>query len=141
MTQEEKQLLFIDICARLPYGVMIKDTYSGHYGKLMEIGNTFAYFVSELNSNTLDVQLCHVKPYLRPMPSMIEGEREDFTHIGGPIIYDENSNLIIGFENNTFEQFVLLENWLNAHHFDYRGLIDKGLALEAKEGMYKNKNE
>jgi hypothetical protein len=30
-----------------------------------------------------------------------------------------------------------LGDWLNAHHFDYRGLIEKGLALEAPEGMYK----
>jgi hypothetical protein len=29
-------------------------------------------------------------------------------------------------------------DWLNAHHFDYRGLIEKGLALEAPEDMYKN---
>ena len=28
-------------------------------------------------------------------------------------------------------------DWLNAHHFDYRGLIDKGLAFEAPEEMYK----
>jgi hypothetical protein len=27
-------------------------------------------------------------------------------------------------------------DWLNAHHFDYRGLIEKGLAIEAPEGMY-----
>lgn len=127
MTQEEKQLLLTDICARLPYGVK---TSNGH-GILELSPRTDVIYI---------VDNGHI-PYLRPMPSMIEGEREDSTHIGGPIIYDENSNLIIGFENNTFEQFVLLENWLNAHHFDYRGLIDKGLALEAKEGMYKNKNE
>lgn len=28
-------------------------------------------------------------------------------------------------------------DWLLAHHFDYRGLIPMGLALEATEGMYK----
>ena len=30
-----------------------------------------------------------------------------------------------------------LLDWLNAHHFDYRNLIGKGLALRAPEGMYK----
>jgi hypothetical protein len=35
---------------------------------------------------------------------------------------------------------VKLIDWLNAHHFDYRGLIDKGLAIEAPEGMYNLKN-
>jgi hypothetical protein len=67
---------------------------------------------------------------------MTEEEIEDYKHIFGPIIYDEDSNLIIGFECNTFEQFVLLENWLNTSHFDYRGLIEKGLAIEAPERMY-----
>ena len=73
------------------------------------------------------------------MSSMTEEERSDlFMHVlDGPIIYDENENIIVGFECNTFEQFASLENWLNSHHFDYRGLIEKGLALEAPEGMYK----
>ena len=120
MNTEEKQLLLIDLCARLPYGVMIKDTYSGHYGRLVEIGNRFAYFISKLNSNTLDAQLYYAKPYLRPMSSMTEEEKEE---------YDKTFDWDYSVQGTPFD-------WLNKHHFDYRGLIEKGLALEAKEGMY-----
>ena len=41
----------------------------------------------------------------------------------------------------THHKMVKLIDWLNAHHFDYRGLIDKGLAIEAPEGMYKIKEK
>ena len=131
MTKEEEQLLLIDLCARLPYGVKcnvgnITVTLEG----ITEDGEAFA------DGSYFDAY--DMKPYLRSMSSMTEEEREEYIHIlEGPIIYDENSNLIIGFECNTFEQFVLLENWLNSHHFDFRDLIQKGLALEAPEGMYK----
>ena len=129
MTQEDKQLLLKELCARLPYNVVVRCTDSDTDYKcflttdiLHEIQNGYEYY--------------DYKPYLRPLSSITEEEKEDYKHIVGPIIYDEYSNLIIGFECNTFEQFVLFENWLNTHHFDYRGLIEKGLALEAYEGMY-----
>ena len=125
MTQEEKELLLKDICARLPYRVMIKDTYSGHYGRLVEIGKTFAYFISELNGNTLDVQLYYIKPYLRPMSSMTDEERYEWMEIT-----HAQEWLIIGNLDKATD-------WLNENKFDYRGLIPMGLALKAKEGMYK----
>ncbi len=55
-------------------------------------------------------------PYLRPMSSMTREERAFYFAI------DESSATCI--------------DWLNARHFDYRGLIEKGLALEAPEEMY-----
>ena len=61
-------------------------------------------------------------PYLRPMSSMTEEERKEYQAFFN---YD-------GVEYP--EEYI---DWLNAHHFDYRGLIEKGLALEAPEGMYK----
>ncbi len=62
------------------------------------------------------------KPYLRPMHSMTEDEEKQFQDI------------------NLYELPYMVEglDWLNAHHFDYRGLIEKGLVLEAQQGMYKN---
>ena len=147
MNTEEKQLLLIDLCARLPYGVMIKDTYSGHYGRLVEIGNRFAYFISKLNSNTLDAQLYYAKPYLRPMSSMTEEERREFSiFIGKTEVYvqqirldaDSMINPIIGgYKCVYWGLFDKCIDWLNKKMFDYRGLIPMGLALEAPEGMYK----
>ena len=58
---------------------------------------------------------------------MTEEEKKEYWQIRCPQ-YDENDNII-----NTDAKIV---DWLNKHHFDYRGLIEKGLALVALEGMY-----
>ena len=76
-----------------------------------------------------------VRPYLRPMSSMIKEERMEYNKFN-----DFGSANLRRYE---YEDFILYIpaferiDWLNAHHFDYRGLIEKGLALEAPEGMYK----
>ena len=110
MTQEEKQLLLKDLCSRLPYGVKFQGEDSNVY--TLDAANYFA----------LQVEDVVFKPYLRPMSSMTEEERQDFAH------YVAHGN------NSVALDFV---DWCNAHHFDHRGLIGKGLALEAPEGMYK----
>lgn len=118
MTQENKQLLFVDLCARLPYHVRLK--------VWLKDGTTEEGFL-DLKHNYADVlrdafyynKIKDIKPYLRPMSSMSETEREEYSLV----LCDELSV-------NRFD-------WLNAHHFDYRGLIEKGLALVAPKGMYK----
>ena len=120
MTQEDKELLLADLCARLPYGVCVHIRYKEGepcYGKLTP--KDIQWFI--------DSNIEVIKPYLRPMSSMTEEEEEEYWQIRCPQ-YDENGNII----NTDAELF----DWLNAHHFDYRGLIDKGLALEAPKGMY-----
>ena len=132
MTPEEKELLFKDLCGRLPYGVKVK--YPGN--ETMEIrgidspSRTFS-LVKWGEWNYTAVPICEAvwdgegaqefKPYLRPMSSMTEEERAKKDELFGSYILDNNPAYI---------------DWLNAHHFDYRGLIEKGLALEAPEGMY-----
>ena len=125
MTQQDKDLLLHDLSARLPYGVKCQ-TKNG-IGTLISIecsfGENLVYVdfdrseAEEYDLNDGDT----VKPYLRPMSSMTEVERQEY----GLVLCDELST-------NQYD-------WLNSHHFDYRGLVEKGLALEAKEGMY-NKN-
>ena len=118
MTQEEKQLLLKDLCARLPYGVRARfcDGVKEETDDVWDID----MFSGAINA---DYIIDDVKPYLRPMSSMTEEERQDFAH------YVAHGN------NSVALDFV---DWCNAHHFDHRGLIGKGLALEAPEGMYKN---
>ena len=115
MTQEEKELVIKDLCGRLSYRLIIKcnDGFRQSKEKLVsiDVGNELIDY---------DWRLTDIKPYLRPMSSMTEEERQEY----GLVLCDELS----------INQF----DWLNAHHFDYRGLIPKGLALEAKEGMYNN---
>ena len=71
-----------------------------------------------------------IKPYLRPMSSMTEEEINEFILISDTVFWlgEKRSTCILSLEQM---------DWLNAHHFDYRRLIEKGLALEAPEGMYK----
>ena len=128
MTQEEKQTLIKDLSMRLPYGV--HGEYSWKCGKPYKrelTGNLMAELILSFNSSG-DSEF---KPYLRPMSSMTEGEILEFIRIG-------DSFLRIGEKKLTCILSLKQMDWLNAHHFDYRGLIEKGLALEAPKGMYKN---
>jgi hypothetical protein len=114
MTQEEKQLLLKDLCARLPYGVMMKVSHLSHPIALDE----FILFTIK-TSNKEGIQ---GTPYLRPLSSMTMEEQREYIPVGRGMSPDNPS---------------VLADWLNAHHFDYRGLIPMGLALEAPKDMYK----
>lgn len=139
MTQE-KQLLLKDLCSRLPYGVKVQTKAFGGStteGILWSIEynetGTFIFHKDSLLGYNINEDI--IKPYLRPMSSMTDEEIEYYK-----IFIDEFSI------DNRYPQFTakyvnkkLVDefiDWLNEHHFDYRFLIDKGLALEAPEGMY-----
>lgn len=135
MIREKRRLLLKDLFARVPYGVICQFIWSFSN----ETTNEEDVIANEddnircIDIHTKEIQadyygewvdLEHCKPYLRPMSSMTEEERNewmDITHA--------QEWLIIGNLDKATD-------WLNAHHFDYRGLIDRGLALEAKDGMY-----
>ena len=141
MTQKEKQLLLQDLCARLLYGVICHYNCMAEYDTMViqkancinklegiiPFNGQIGYMVGGDKVNALSGD---IKPYLRPMSSMTEEERKDMGKIvttvyGGTVVDDDFVNVI---------KYI---DWLNEHHFDYRGLIEKGLALEAPEGMYK----
>ena len=128
MTKEEKELLLIDLCARLPYGVkLVQHKANGQIAFGTPICIDTRMFAVELdNSATLMVSLDTLKPYLRPMSSMTEEEEKMIDEI-----YGDNSST-----QSDIQLSSKLINFLNAHHFDHHGLIEKGLALEAPEGMY-----
>ena len=119
MTQENKELLLKDLCARLPYNVICQVEFkeNGKYNsKVMLLSGIFtdeAYFTTKGGS----IYSNEYKPYLRPMSSMTEEEK---------LMYE---GLMIGTDNISYMLDVI--DWLTAHHFDYRGLIDKSLALDA----------
>lgn len=128
MTQEEKELLLKDLCARLPYGVKAHIEHDTFYDEIEPYDGT-------VDTNTIN-DLLHnekleVRPYLRPMSSMTREEKAYWKYhhrVVGDGIF------AIG---DTFCIFECFE-WLNSHHFDYGGLIIKGLALEALDDMYKD---
>ena len=125
MTQEEKQLLLKDLCARLPYGVKVKSS------RRQMIVTLSLDIMTDFHLG------CTVKPYLRPMSSMTEEEKEE---IRQQFCYEwEESVIELMYYSIKIEDTDCFIDWLLKHHFDFRGLIEKGLALEATEEMYKTK--
>ncbi len=127
MTQEDKQLLLKDLCTRLPYEVEVFYSTTIPFATLITINAKKAdcivydhsqwYRHSKFNIET-------IKPYLRPMSNMTDEEENEYRAI----------NCYEGlFPCNEEALDYVLE-----HHLDFRGLIPKGLALEAPTEMYKN---
>ena len=126
MTQEDKELLIRDLCARLPYGVKVQfhlpnyntNCFDDKIGEVFEIGNVFTH----VHCHGIDYlpNTYRIKPYLRPMSSMTEEEKKELikfrwtTNNGEPRMYEWC-------------------DYANSHHLDYRGLIPKGLAVEVTE--------
>ena len=109
MKPEEKDLLLKDLCARLPYGVKANSRDGKKTITITPIG------IANFMSGAIYI----IKPYLRPLSSMTEEEKVklSLSQIYAFAHYNEIAKI----------------DWLNAHHFDYRGLIDKGLAIEVTE--------
>ena len=131
MTQEEKQLLLKDLCARLPYKV--KAMYSKHEETIIagEYERIDADGVEVIDGYLDDycfridgykIHISSIKPYLRPMSSMTEEEKEEESNLWN----EHDTNLIRG-----------MLRFYCSHHLDWNNLIPIGLALEAPKDMYK----
>ena len=139
MTQEDKQLLIKDLCGRLPYSVW--GLHRGEDLPLYVIDNSGAYMVLGYNA-WFNLDTVDFKPYLRPMSSMTDEEKKTFNkYIGGDntnwYLFDDNLRLAHGKSFYTIQcSFSLMDkiiNFLLVHHFDYHGLIERGLAIEVTE--------
>jgi hypothetical protein len=130
MTKEDKLLVCKDICARLPYG--LKVSFEG--GKLI-------WSVESVSVEGDDIEvwieggnypLESTKPFLRPMRSMTADEQKEWfecSHVEYDCEFKADATVSVDYCH-------LSVDWLNEHHFDYRGLIEKGLAVEAPKEMY-----
>lgn len=120
MTQENKDLLFKDLCARLPYGVKceIKDKNRVYTLNRIEVdhenGHLFDFRTKEMDLVCM-FTLSEIKPYLFPQSSMTEEQQKDLAKFVANGVYNEN----------------ILYDWFNKNHFDYRGFIPMGLANDA----------
>ena len=123
MTQEDKDLLLKDLCARLDtnlvcsiyrtddYGVGYRDEILHGYCK----GDIWYEFYFGEDCGICIDNVSKIKPYLFPLSSMTEEQKMDLTKFVANGIYNEN----------------IVYDWYNKNYFDYRGLIEKGLALDA----------
>ena len=143
MIESNKNLLLKDLSSRLPYGVKVYDIKSGINSSFMNlnhvngIGEVFISYKLECRTALIE----DVKPYLFPLSSMTEEqliELKEFTDLK----YEHNTLELVEWNGNCKTLEFWLEeipshcvievfDWLNKNHFDYRGLIEKGLAIDA----------
>ena len=126
MTQEDKDLLIKDLSARLPYRVICR-VYSSleYHFNWKVIPSNIEWFIN-------NVDFFKIKPYLRPLSSMTEEEEKEYTDIDNRSYSCPKDYAHIPASDRI--------DWLNKHYFDYRGLIEKGLAIEVteKDNPYKD---
>ena len=115
----DKELLLKDLCARLPYGVKVNGvflTYDKDKDKIL-----YKECVKELNYSHLS-RYWTLKPYLFPLTSITEEQK----------MFLKQQNWCIAISTRgTVETTIEGIDWLNKNHFDYRGLIKRGLAIDA----------
>lgn len=140
MTQEEKELLIKDLCSRLPYGVKAYIKYwsklgQKYYEGVYTVGSVYPslndiYAYTE--NGSVEVILGHddyfIKPYLFPMSSMTEEQHREYRKVCDlDMTILENRPM----KGEPFPAMYNSQDWLDAHHFDYRGLIPMELANDA----------
>jgi hypothetical protein len=120
MTQEDKELLLKDLCARLPYGVKCEGVKRSIDGEVLFIRNGSAALELTVNNvkELVTNNMYEIKPYLFPLSSMTEEHQKEE--------YNICAGYIIGYESN-------LIDFYNKYHYDYRGLIPMGLAEDATD--------
>ena len=146
MTQEDRELLLKDLSSRVPYGVKYMK-YSWGYGLDQEIPEVEVLECVDKNgyiTHTKVYKIDDIKPYLFPLSSMTEEQMEEleelcsmytpdddyhpYAHMGIKVLYkhvlDDDYKISSDFNTDVID-------WFNKNHFDYRGLIEKGLAIDA----------
>ena len=134
MKQEDKELLLKDLCGHLLHGVKVR------YSSPKEFRTCTLHSINP-TYNTVDlwskdacftsVDISKIKPYLYPLSSMTEEQKEEFRNK-----FDINidiSKIFDGIDfcgSISFRTISEIIDWLNENHFDYRGLIERGFAID-----------
>lgn len=156
MTQENKKLLILDLCGRYPHHVLgevihYDETTNepinivGEFKGIDYLNRIDFFYLNEPGTfNKFNIE--DFKPYLRSLNTMTDEEKKELSKKyvwniwSGQIQIRYHSQGCWDDETECpTEEYITLFDWLNTHYFDYRGLISKGLALEAPEDMYKIK--
>lgn len=139
MEKDLKDILLKDLCARLPYGVKVKTSFDKIDEpielKSINIKNgTFSVGGEYTTISGISLNTYECKPYLFPLSSMTKEQKREY-HQSTSKDIDMLQDVILERMNgkdNTNSHAIAYNgiDWLNAHHFDYRGLIEKGLAID-----------
>lgn len=140
MTQNEKELLLKDLCSRLPYGVMAKfgDSNPSKITNITQCIYSNSWFVeSEGEFDGMRCKINNVKPYLFPISNMTKEQVFEINEIlGGDFEIDKYgiTDLIRNRRTSlSYLELNALFEYFNKNYFDYRGLIEKGLAIDATD--------
>ena len=127
MTQENRELLIKDLCSRLPYKPIVQIDGCGiwnlrgidHDDSTELRDSVIVWKGKNYPSSKNSFPIINCKPYLFPLSSMTEVQKNEYQHITERWMYDSSYSISDSLD------------WLNKNHFDYRGLIGKGLAINA----------
>ena len=128
-TQEQKELLIKDLCTRLPYEIIIE-----HEGILSRLDTIFMCDSISISSTSMDEKLSYnldlneIKPCLYPLSSMTDEQKKELDDTLVDLNLKALSDKISSEVVSTYEI-----DFYNKNHFDYRGLIPMGLAMDASE--------
>jgi hypothetical protein len=141
MIKEDKELLLIDLCARLTYGVIVETSKGrGHVCdiNLTIFGTEVGVNINPTSRDKFNVEEC--KPYLFPLSSMTEEQKYDFYCRFIENDCDFNDFKEFYLDNGMWHKMLTslddieeIIDWFNKNHFDFRCLIPKGLAIDATD--------
>ena len=119
MIQESKELLLKDLCARLPHKIkFLRESWNFESDQELSVIETLEDIDKDgYINNTKVYKVEDIKPYLFPLSSMTEEQKSQYNFYLTRIVFAYDASLLI--------------DWLNKNYFDYRGLIEKGLAIDA----------
>ena len=118
MTEEDKKLLLKDLSSRFPYFTKVQ--IKNEIVILDSICDDDGYYFNFIGDDREGVNIEKIKPYLFPLSSMTEEQRKEFDTTLKYLPAEE----IDIWTLNTYD-------WCDKNHFDYRGLIKKGFAIDA----------
>ena len=122
MKIEDQDLLLKDLCGRLPYGVKCIVKSDGCVGVISSIESQYRVVTFD---DGRQEEICDIKPYLFPLSSMTEEQKKEFDQLL------ELELKAINDEIDHIQATIFEVDFYNKHHLDWRGLIPKGLAIDA----------
>jgi hypothetical protein len=144
--QKEKELLLNVLKYGLPYGLQLQITDVNKFtfnGELLVLSKNWCRLNiadpvkrARVKNQTIPLNYIYIKPYLRSMSSMTETERFEVEQIIGYDVEVRNDFLSLfspSIKRLSYAELLAVFKWFNEHHFDYRGLIEKGLAIAVTE--------